>query len=128
MAVTSHSLSGASGDSPDDPACIRHLAERLTTAGSLARLRGVIHFLRFCFDRLRRTACTFAADLNAARLRFFALRQRHAQHAVFVFSSRSFSRNRLRQSEGTRERAVRAFDSVIIIRVLFLFELSLTTQ
>src|SRR6267143_2161395 len=130
MAITSHSLRGASGDSDHltTPLVFVTWLNALTTAGSLARLLSVIHVLRFCLDRLRRSACTFAANLNAARLRFFALRQCHAQYTVLVFSSRSFSRNRLRQSEGTRERAVRAFHAMIIIRVLVFFELSLTTQ
>ena len=56
-----------------------------------------------------------ARDLDLAGLGLFALRKRYAKHAVLELGRRTFGRNRLRQRERPRERAIAALDAMIVV-------------
>src|SRR6185369_11025310 len=98
---------------------------------SLKALAPATGFFRFSgvggrVDCFLRGAGASSGHLNATGLRLFSFRQRHAQHAVVVFGSCSFSGNCLRQSERTSESAIRAFNSMVVVSLIRLFKLSLT--
>src|SRR6185369_692123 len=97
---------------------------------SLAPATGFFRFAGFggCFDCLLRGAGTCSGHLNATGLRLFSFRQRHAQHAVVVLSGCTLGGNCLRQSEGTGEGAIRAFDSMVVVSLIRLLKLALTAE
>src|SRR2546423_8521630 len=74
------------------------------------------------FDGLGRSAGALAADLYAPGLDLFALLKHDAQDAVLVLGRGVLRRDRLRQRERARERAVGALDAVEVVAVVLLLE------
>src|SRR5581483_214613 len=83
-------------------------------------------FFGFGLDRSWR--CAVSLNFNAARLRLFTLWQRHAKNAIAVFSVRSFGRDRIRQRERASKTSVSTLNAMIVVRFVFLFEMTLTSK
>src|SRR5688572_11019827 len=67
-------------------------------------------------------------DVDRARLRFLAERQRHGEHAVLVFGRDARRVNRRRQRERPAERAIRTLDAMELLLLDVILELALAFQ